>query len=189
MTKPEIAQVVEQFAQGARRAREAGLDGVELHGANGYLLTQFLSSGINDRTDEYGGNWEGRAQFVLEISPRHPPRSGARFPSADEDQRRRPQRLALSVDFKGQHARRDYQDLRACCSTAARGRRISRLQRIDIPASAQPRRATCRSGARALVRRNALARHPDAIQLRGSSPIRSARGCLPTLIGACGGER
>ncbi|THK33762.1 NADH:flavin oxidoreductase [Ensifer sp. MPMI2T] len=67
MTKPEIAEVVEQFAQGARRAREAGLDGVELHGANGYLITQFLSSGINDRTDEYGGNWEGRARFVLEI--------------------------------------------------------------------------------------------------------------------------
>ena len=67
MTKPEIAEVVEQFAQGARRAREAGLDGVELHGANGYLITQFLSSGINDRTDEYGGDWEGRARFVLEI--------------------------------------------------------------------------------------------------------------------------
>lgn len=67
MTKPEIAEVVEQFAQGARRARQAGLDGVELHGANGYLLTQFLSSGINDRTDEYGGGWEGRARFVLEI--------------------------------------------------------------------------------------------------------------------------
>jgi len=67
MTKPEIGEIVEQFAQGARRAREAGLDGVELHGANGYLLTQFLSSGINDRTDEYGGDWEGRARFVLEI--------------------------------------------------------------------------------------------------------------------------
>ena len=67
MTKPEIVETVEQFAQGARRAREAGLDGVELHGANGYLLTQFLSSGINDRTDEYGGGWEGRTRFVLEI--------------------------------------------------------------------------------------------------------------------------
>jgi 2,4-dienoyl-CoA reductase (NADPH2) len=67
MTKPEIAETVEQFAQGARRAREAGLDGVELHGANGYLITQFLSSGINDRDDEYGGGWEGRARFVLEI--------------------------------------------------------------------------------------------------------------------------
>jgi len=67
MTQREIHEVVEQFAQGARRAREAGLDGVELHGANGYLITQFLSSGINDRSDEYGGGWENRARFVLEI--------------------------------------------------------------------------------------------------------------------------
>lgn len=67
MTVAEIREVVEQFAQGARRAREAGLDGVELHGANGYLITQFLSSGINDRTDDYGGSVENRARFVLEI--------------------------------------------------------------------------------------------------------------------------
>lgn len=67
MTTPEIQQVVEQFAQGARRAREAGLDGVELHGANGYLITQFLSSGINDRSDAYGGGWEARTRFALEI--------------------------------------------------------------------------------------------------------------------------
>jgi 2,4-dienoyl-CoA reductase (NADPH2) len=67
MTTGEIHQVVEQFARGARRAREAGLDGVELHGANGYLITQFLSSGINDRTDDYGGSWENRTRFVLEI--------------------------------------------------------------------------------------------------------------------------
>jgi len=67
MTVGEIHEVVEQFAQGARRAREAGLDGVELHGANGYLITQFLSSGINDRKDDYGGSWENRARFVLEI--------------------------------------------------------------------------------------------------------------------------
>jgi 2,4-dienoyl-CoA reductase (NADPH2) len=67
MTVSEIHQVIEEFAQGARRAREAGLDGVELHGANGYLITQFLSSGINDRTDDYGGSVENRARFVLEI--------------------------------------------------------------------------------------------------------------------------
>lgn len=67
MSREDIRTVVEQFAQGARRAKEAGLDGVELHGANGYLITQFLSSGINDRTDEYGGDSEGRARFVLEI--------------------------------------------------------------------------------------------------------------------------
>ncbi len=67
MTKGEIQTVVDQFAKGAWRAREAGLDGVELHGANGYLITQFLSSGINDRTDEYGGSVENRTRFVLEI--------------------------------------------------------------------------------------------------------------------------
>ena len=68
MTVREIHEVVEQFAQGARRAREAGLDGVELHGANGYLITQFLSSAINDRRDDYGGSLEGRARFVREIA-------------------------------------------------------------------------------------------------------------------------
>ena len=67
MTKAEIQQTVQHFADGARRAREAGLDGVELHGANGYLITQFLSSGINDRKDEYGGSLENRARFLLDI--------------------------------------------------------------------------------------------------------------------------
>lgn len=67
MTKSEIQQTIQLFAEGARRAKEAGLDGVELHGANGYLLTQFLSSGINDRTDEYGGSVAKRTRFVLEI--------------------------------------------------------------------------------------------------------------------------
>jgi 2,4-dienoyl-CoA reductase-like NADH-dependent reductase (Old Yellow Enzyme family) len=56
MTRDQIAETVEAFAEGARRAREAGVDGVELHSANGYLFTQFLSSGINDRNDEYGGS-------------------------------------------------------------------------------------------------------------------------------------
>lgn len=67
MTVAEIQQVVGYFAAGARRAREAGADGVELHGANGYLFTQFLSSGINDRKDEYGGPLENRARFAREV--------------------------------------------------------------------------------------------------------------------------
>src|SRR5215510_3534584 len=67
MTLAQINETVQAFAEGARRAREAGLDGVELHGANGYLITQFLSSGINDRKDEYGGVLENRARFVREI--------------------------------------------------------------------------------------------------------------------------
>jgi 2,4-dienoyl-CoA reductase-like NADH-dependent reductase (Old Yellow Enzyme family) len=67
MTLAQIEETVQAFAAGARRARAAGLDGVELHGANGYLITQFLSSAINDRDDDYGGILRNRARFVLEI--------------------------------------------------------------------------------------------------------------------------
>jgi 2,4-dienoyl-CoA reductase (NADPH2) len=67
MTAAQVKETIAAFADGARRARDAGLDGVELHGANGYLITQFLSSGINDRKDEYGGSLENRARFVLDI--------------------------------------------------------------------------------------------------------------------------
>src|SRR3954466_5466616 len=66
-TKREIDHLVASFANAAWRAREAGLDGVELHAANGYLFTQFLSSGINDRTDDYGGSLENRARFLLDV--------------------------------------------------------------------------------------------------------------------------
>jgi 2,4-dienoyl-CoA reductase-like NADH-dependent reductase (Old Yellow Enzyme family) len=67
MTIDQIKEVTGYFAEGARRAREADLDGVELHGSNGYLITQFLSSAINDRQDEYGGSIENRARFVVGI--------------------------------------------------------------------------------------------------------------------------
>ena len=67
MTQKDIDETVDAFARGARRAREAGLDGIELHGANGYLITQFLSPAINDRKDDYGGPLENRARFVREI--------------------------------------------------------------------------------------------------------------------------
>jgi 2,4-dienoyl-CoA reductase-like NADH-dependent reductase (Old Yellow Enzyme family) len=67
MTTRQIKDTIRHFAEGARRAREAGLDGVELHASQGYLITQFLSSGINDRVDEYGGSLRNRAAFLLEI--------------------------------------------------------------------------------------------------------------------------
>lgn len=67
MTQTEIKQTVQRFADGARRAREAGLDGVELHSSHGYLITQFLSSGINIRNDDYGGSLENRYRFLQEI--------------------------------------------------------------------------------------------------------------------------
>jgi 2,4-dienoyl-CoA reductase-like NADH-dependent reductase (Old Yellow Enzyme family) len=67
MTLDQIREVTGMFAAAARRAREAGLDGVEVAGANGMLPTQFLSSAINDRDDEYGGPLESRARFGLEV--------------------------------------------------------------------------------------------------------------------------
>lgn len=64
----EIAGVIEQFRKGARNALEAGFDGVEIHGANGYLLDQFLRDGTNKRTDAYGGVIANRARFMLEVT-------------------------------------------------------------------------------------------------------------------------
>jgi N-ethylmaleimide reductase len=63
----EIAGVVAYFANAAANAKRAGFDGVELHGANGYLVDQFLRDGANQRTDAYGGSIENRARFALEV--------------------------------------------------------------------------------------------------------------------------
>ena len=60
--------LVEQFRKGAENAHAAGFDGVELHGANGYLLDQFLRDGSNHRTDAYGGSLANRARFPLEVA-------------------------------------------------------------------------------------------------------------------------
>jgi N-ethylmaleimide reductase len=63
----EIKTIVEDFKLGAANAKAAGFDGVEVHGANGYLLDQFLQDGSNKRTDEYGGSIENRARLLLEV--------------------------------------------------------------------------------------------------------------------------
>jgi len=64
----EISVVIDQFRQGAENALVAGFDGVEIHGANGYLLDQFLRDGTNQRTDAYGGSIENRARLHLEVT-------------------------------------------------------------------------------------------------------------------------
>ncbi len=64
----EVAAIVEAFRQGAQNAQAAGFDGVELHGANGYLLDQFLQDGSNHRTDQYGGSIQNRARLLLEAT-------------------------------------------------------------------------------------------------------------------------
>jgi N-ethylmaleimide reductase len=64
----EIPGIIEAFRRAAANAREAGFDGVEIHGANGYLLDQFAKDGANKRTDAYGGSIENRAKLMLEVS-------------------------------------------------------------------------------------------------------------------------
>ncbi len=63
----EVGTIVEQYVQGAKNAMEAGFDGVEVHGANGYLIDQFLRDGTNRRDDIYGGSVENRCRFLFEI--------------------------------------------------------------------------------------------------------------------------
>lgn len=68
MTKEQIQQTVNEFRHAARCAIEAGADGVEIHGANAYLIQQFFASTANTRTDEYGGTIENRARFAIEVA-------------------------------------------------------------------------------------------------------------------------
>ncbi len=67
MTKADIDEVVASFAQAAVDAKAVGFDGVEVHGAHGYLVDQFFWQGTNERTDEYGGSLENRSRFAVEI--------------------------------------------------------------------------------------------------------------------------
>lgn len=67
MTAEDIATTIEEYANAARNAIQAGFDGIELHGANGYLPEQFLNPHSNQRTDAYGGNMENRCRFTLEV--------------------------------------------------------------------------------------------------------------------------
>jgi N-ethylmaleimide reductase len=68
MTESDISHAVDEYAQSARLALEAGFDGVELHGANGYLIEQFLNPNVNKRTDAYGSEIQGRNRFAIEVA-------------------------------------------------------------------------------------------------------------------------
>ncbi|MHA2007373.1 MAG: NADH:flavin oxidoreductase [Promethearchaeota archaeon] len=80
MSINEIEETIESFAQAARRAKEASFDGVQLHGAHGYLISEFLSPYTNRRTDQYGGNTEKRLRFVEQIYIRSRELVGDDFP-------------------------------------------------------------------------------------------------------------
>ena len=67
ITKSEIFQIIEDFKNAAVRAKKAGFDGVQIHAAHGYLLSQFLSPAFNQRNDEYGGDIRNRARALMEV--------------------------------------------------------------------------------------------------------------------------
>ncbi|MFW1836849.1 NADH oxidase, partial [Acinetobacter baumannii] len=64
----EILDIIQRFANAARICEKAGIEGVQLHGAHGYLISQFLSTLTNKRTDQWGGSIENRTRFLLEVS-------------------------------------------------------------------------------------------------------------------------
>jgi N-ethylmaleimide reductase len=68
LSTAEVKEVIDGFVKASKNAVEAGFDGIELHGANGYLIEQFLNPNVNIRTDEYGGSIEGRAKIVVELA-------------------------------------------------------------------------------------------------------------------------
>lgn len=80
MTKEDIGEIVEAYGTAAKRAKEAGCDGVEIHGAHGYLICTFISPRSNKRTDDYGGSLSGRLKFALEIIDRVRAKCGKSFP-------------------------------------------------------------------------------------------------------------
>jgi 2,4-dienoyl-CoA reductase-like NADH-dependent reductase (Old Yellow Enzyme family)/thioredoxin reductase len=80
LTTSEIAALVDRFAEAAERAKKAGFDGVEIHGAHGYLVSQFLSALSNRRQDAYGGSVENRARFLLEVIQAIRRRVGRSYP-------------------------------------------------------------------------------------------------------------
>jgi 2,4-dienoyl-CoA reductase-like NADH-dependent reductase (Old Yellow Enzyme family)/thioredoxin reductase len=103
MTRGEIQEMIFAFGSAAFRAKEAGFDAVEVHGAHGYLLTQFLSALSNQRADEYGGSLRDRSRFVLEVLREVRGRVGEEFPVS----------LRLSVEefIKGGYTPEDLQPI------------------------------------------------------------------------------
>ena len=117
----DIASVIDDFASAVVRAREAGVDGCELHAGHGYLIDGFLSRAKNHRTDEYGGPVENRARILVEILQRDPRAGGRRLRGVGAAQLHR-------EPARRRHPRRLHRD-----RATGRGRGRRRGARLRLP--------------------------------------------------------
>jgi N-ethylmaleimide reductase len=130
MTAAEIETAIEEYAQSGALAREAGFDAVELHGANGYLIDQFLNLGANQRTDEWGKTIDGRLKFVLAVVDRISARIGADRVGI---------RLSPYGVFNGMHPDPDMDALYTKLATELSARKILYVHLVDHSAMGAPK--------------------------------------------------
>jgi 2,4-dienoyl-CoA reductase-like NADH-dependent reductase (Old Yellow Enzyme family) len=167
MTAREIEECIEAFGQAARRAREAGFDGVQLHGAHGYLISQFLSPHANRRADDWGGAPDRRRRFLIEVL-----RRVRRAAGPD---------LAVTIKMNCEDFTPDGLTLAESCETA----RVLAAEGIDaIEVSGWIIGGDERQSP---VRKGAPAPAAEGYYLAQAVEIKRAAGMLP--VGVCGGWR
>ena len=179
MTAEQIASVVRAYGQAARRAREAGADGVEIHGANGFVITQFLSREINDRTDEYGGSLETEPGSRSKLSVRSDARSATTFMSSSSSAS--PSMSARCTRGVATTATPWTSRAGLRSGSSRRRRRFSRLLGGDVSAPPQPGRQVSGRRRRPDLRRRVEWQAP-ATRLR---PFQDAsQAALEVVVGA-----
>ena len=162
LTMDEIGKIVEAFGEGARRAKGWGADAVQLHGAHGYLINQFLSPHTNRRSDEYGGNIEGRSRFLMEVYHRVRQRVGDDYPVMIK--------LSASDNLEGGLSGDDALFAAKILSEAG-------IDAIEVSAG------TSASGDENPVRKNILKPENEAFNLDLASRFRDAVDCPIMVVG------
>ncbi|MCP4896105.1 MAG: NADH:flavin oxidoreductase [bacterium] len=161
LSRMEIDEIVYSFADAARRLRDAGFDGVQLHGAHGYLLAQFLSPSRNVRTDEYGGDRSKRSRFCLDVYQAIRSAVGSGFPVL----------IKLNVDDFMEGSTTEQDSVFLATELAANG-----IDAIEVSGG------TPGSGKLGPARPNIVQPEDEAYFLEQAKVIRSATGDLPLML-------
>ncbi len=161
LSRAELVEIVASFADAARRLRDAGFDGVQLHGAHGYLLSQFLSPTRNLRTDEYGGDLSSRARFCLEVYRAVRTAVGPDFPVM----------IKLNANDFMEGSTTEEDSVFLATALAAEG-----IDAIEVSGG------TPGSGKLGAARPNIVAPEDEAYFLEQAKTIRGATGDLPLIL-------